>query len=92
MLVGRRFVVAGRVQGVGFRYFTRDAARREGLTGTVRNLDDGRVEIVVEGDQEAVTRFERAIRQGPAGARVDHVLVDLAPATGRGFDFRILPS
>jgi acylphosphatase len=46
MLVGRRFVVAGRVQGVGFRYYTRDAARREGLAGTVRNLDDGRVEIV----------------------------------------------
>jgi acylphosphatase len=92
MLVGRRFVVAGRVQGVGFRYFTREAARREGLGGSVRNLDDGGVEIVVEGDAEAVDRFERAIRQGPPGARVDNVLVDLAPATGRIFDFRVLSS
>ena len=92
MLVGRRFVVAGRVQGVGFRYYTREVARREGLSGSVRNLDDRRVEIVVEGDAEAVTRFERAIRQGPSGARVDDVLVDLHPATGRPSDFRILPS
>ena len=92
MLVARRLIVTGRVQGVGFRYFARDAARREGLAGTVRNLDDGRVEIVVEGDEEAVTRFERAIRQGPASARVDDVMVDLGPATGRAFDFRILPS
>lgn len=92
MLVGRRFVVAGRVQGVGFRYYTRDAARREGLTGSVRNLDDGGVEILVEGEAEAVERFERAVRQGPPGARVDDVLVDLAPATGRLLDFRILPS
>jgi acylphosphatase len=92
MLVGRRFVVAGRVQGVGFRYYARDAARREGLAGTVRNLDDGRVEIVVEGEAESVTRFEHAIRQGPAGARVDDVLVDIGPATGRSLDFRILPS
>ena len=92
MLVGRRFVVAGRVQGVGFRYYTRDAARREGLAGSVRNLDDGGVEILVEGEAEALERFERAVRQGPPGARVDDVLVDLAPATGRLLDFRILSS
>ena len=52
-----------------------NAAAREGITGTVRNLDDGRVEIVAEGDAEAVTRFERSLRQGPVGARVDDVLV-----------------
>ena len=92
MLVGRRFVVAGRVQGVGFRHFTHDVARREGLSGTVGNLDDGRVEIVVEGEAEAVTRFEWAIRQGPVGARVDDVQVDHEPATGRQLGFRILPS
>ena len=91
MLVGRRVVVAGRVQGVGFRFFAQNAAAREGITGTVRNLDDGRVEIVAEGDAEAVTRFERSLRQGPIGARVDDVLVDLQPASGRFPDFRILP-
>lgn len=91
MLAARRFVVAGRVQGVGFRYFTRDAARREGLAGTVRNLDDGDVEIVAEGDIEAIDRFERAVRQGSVGARIDDVVVDEAPASGRFHDFRILP-
>jgi len=71
MVVARRFVVSGRVQGVGFRYFTEDRARLEGLSGSVRNLADGRVEILAEGDEESVQRFERAIRRGPPGARVD---------------------
>ena len=91
MLVGRRFLVSGRVQGVGFRYFTRDAAGREGLHGTVRNLDDGRVEIVAAGDAEAMARFERAIRRGPAGARVDDVLVEPAAPGAATPDFRVLP-
>jgi acylphosphatase len=91
MLVARRLVVAGRVQGVGFRYFTREVARREGLHGIVRNLDDGRVEIEVEGDAGAVIRFERDIRRGPLGARVDDVTVNEAPPSGRLHDFRILP-
>ena len=76
MRVARRFVISGRVQGVGFRWFTQDTASREGVTGWVRNLPDGRVEALVEGDDEAVTRVERAIRSGPRGARVDDVFVD----------------
>jgi acylphosphatase len=76
MRVARRFVVSGRVQGVGFRWFTQDAASREGVTGWVRNLPDGRVEALVEGEAEAVTRVERALRSGPRGARVDDVAVD----------------
>jgi acylphosphatase len=74
--VARRYVISGRVQGVGFRYFTAAAAAREGLHGWVRNLPDGRVEATVEGESEAVERFERAVRQGPPGARVEHVEVD----------------
>ena len=70
MLVARRFVISGRVQGVGFRYFTQDWALREGATGWVRNLPDGRVEAHVEGEAESVTRIERALRTGPRGARV----------------------
>ena len=73
MRVARRIVVGGRVQGVGFRYFTQDVALREGVTGWVRNLPDGRVEVHVEGDTEAVTRVEAAIRRGPRGARVQTV-------------------
>ena len=48
MRVARRYVITGRVQGVGFRYFTQDAALREGVTGWVRNLPDGRVEALVD--------------------------------------------
>ena len=91
MLVARRIIVSGRVQGVGFRYFALEVARREGVTGTVQNLDDGRVEAVVEGDRDAVDRFERAIRRGPAGAHVDDVIVEMEPPSGTLRQFRILP-
>jgi acylphosphatase len=76
MRVARRFVISGRVQGVGFRYFAREVALREGVTGWVRNLADGRVEARIEGESEAVTRVERSLRNGPRGARVDDVFVD----------------
>ena len=89
MRVGRRFVITGRVQGVGFRYFTRDTALREGVTGWVRNLANGSVEAVVEGESEAVTRVERAIRRGPPGARVDTVQVDDEAPSGAYTDFRV---
>jgi acylphosphatase len=86
MRVARRFLVSGRVQGVGFRYFASDAARREGLAGSVRNLDDGRVEAIAEGEAESVVRFERALRQGPSHARVEHVIVeDIEPLATHGF-------
>ena len=91
MLVGKRILVAGRVQGVGFRYFVRDAARREGITGTAQNLEDGRVEIVACGDDDALRRFEMAVRRGPIGARVDDVRVEPAPPATDSADFRILP-
>ena len=76
MRVARRFMVSGRVQGVGFRYFALDAARREGLHGYVTNNDDGTLEAVAEGEAEAVERFERALRRGPSRSRVEQVMVD----------------
>jgi len=82
MRIARRFTITGRVQGVGFRYFTQDAAIREGVTGWVQNLPDGRVEAFVEGDDEAVTRVERAIRSGPRGALVEKVRVQEEEASG----------
>jgi acylphosphatase len=89
MRVARRFLVSGRVTGVGFRYFTRDAARREGLTGIVRNLPDGRVEAVAEGDAESLERFEMALRRGPARARVEALEIDALPVAGNYFGFSI---
>ena len=62
---------------------------REGVSGFVRNLPDGRVEAHVEGEIEAVTRVERALAQGPPGARVDHLAVEPAQPTGRTSGFRI---
>lgn len=81
MIVARHYLVRGRVQGVGFRYFTERAAQREGLSGYVRNLADGGVEAQAEGDAAAVERFERALWQGPGGAWVRDVEVtDVAPS------------
>jgi acylphosphatase len=77
------------VQGVGFRYFTQDTARREGLSGLVRNLPDGRVEAVAEGDRESLDRFEAALRRGPSRARVDSVEIDSVPPTMTDARFRV---
>ncbi|MBM3821106.1 MAG: acylphosphatase [Acidimicrobiia bacterium] len=89
MVSARRFLVSGRVQGVGFRWFTRDAAVREGVTGWVHNLPDGRVEAFVEGDADAVDRVERALRRGPGGARVDRVdVVDDVTGGYKSFSIR----
>lgn len=68
------------MQRVGFRAFAAWAARREGLRGFVRNLADGRVEAVGEGDCEAMDRFQRALHQGPPLSKVLGVTVeDVAP-------------
>jgi acylphosphatase len=71
--VTRRYLVTGRVQGVGFRWFAADCAAREGLSGHVRNLPDGQVEALVEGDLDGVARFEAALWRGPSRARVSSV-------------------
>jgi acylphosphatase len=89
MRVARRYLVRGRVQGVGYRYFVQDVARREGLTGTVRNLDDGRVEAVAEGDTEALERFERALHRGPSHARVADVESESLVPSGRYVGFLV---
>lgn len=68
-----RFIVHGRVQGVGFRYSAQRKAARLELTGWVRNNPDGTVEAVAEGTPEALVGFERWLRSGPIGARVDRV-------------------
>ena len=87
MIVARRFLIGGRVQGVGFRMFTEATAAREGVHGYVRNLDDGRVEALVEGDQEAVDRVELALRRGPGGARVETFAVEPAAPSYRATGF-----
>jgi acylphosphatase len=89
MRVARRFLIRGRVQGVGFRWFTHDAAAREGIHGWVRNLPDGSVEAFVEGEVEALRRLEAALRRGPAAAYVDEVETEEHAPTGRFMEFEI---
>lgn len=67
------FIVSGRVQGVCFRASTQEQARRLGLLGYVRNLDDGRVEVLAAGTDEALDALAQWLQQGPPLSRVDGV-------------------
>ena len=89
MIVAKRILIAGRVQGVGFRFFAEAQAAVEGVHGYVSNLPDGRVEVLVEGDDESVERVERALRRGPAGARVESFVVEAVPPSWRATGFSI---
>jgi acylphosphatase len=88
-MAARRFFVQGHVQGVGFRFFTQEAARALGLRGYVRNLPDGRVEAWVEGDRRAIDKLHGQILEGPPGARVSGVIVEETEPTGVYDGFRI---
>jgi acylphosphatase len=77
-------LVSGRVQGVGFRYFTRDSARALGLSGWVRNVRGGGVEVEVEGGRVVIDRFIEELRQGPPLSRVLDVEAQELAVAGRG--------
>ena len=81
--------VSGVVQGVGFRYFTRRVAKELGLKGYVMNLADGRVYIVVEGDEGRLEKFLSAIKEGPPMAIVKGLEVRESGAGGEFRDFTI---
>ena len=66
-------VIGGRVQGVGFRWYVRTAARALDLKGRVRNLPDGRVEVRAAGDPEHLVLFLERLREGPSNARVTEI-------------------
>jgi len=84
--------VIGRVQGVGFRYFTHEAARRLGLAGYVLNLRDGTVRVYAEGPRESLEHLLRVLREGPGGARVREVRPVWGTATGQYSAFIIQPT
>ncbi len=81
-MIARRATVSGRVQGVGFRFFAERAARELGVRGWVRNLPDGRVESIVEGEEDAVRRYLERLREGPRMGRVAEFRVDDVSWTG----------
>ena len=81
--------VTGRVQGVGFRYFTLEVARRLDLAGYVMNTRDGGVRVYAEGPRESLEQFLRVLQQGPGGARVREVRTTWGSATGAHSTFTI---
>lgn len=81
-MIARRALISGRVQGVGFRFFAERAAGVAGVRGWVRNLPDGRVETVAEGEEDAVARYLEKIRRGPFGGSVADVSVEERPPEG----------
>ena len=84
-----RFLVRGRVQGVGYRYFAMQEAEGLGVAGFARNLPDGSVEVMAEGDDPVLLQLEERLRKGPSFAKVAAVeRVDVAPRGGQGFHIR----
>jgi len=83
-------VVRGTVQGVSFRWYTRRQATALGLTGWVRNLPDGSVEIVAEGERDRLAELAAWARTGPSEAEVEAVRAEFGAATGEfeGFEIR----
>jgi acylphosphatase len=85
--------IVGRVQGVGFRWWAVRHADRLGLTGWVMNAGDERtVELVAEGEPQALDRLEAVVRSGPSGARIEHVEARRAVASGEFTRFSIVRS
>ena len=72
-MIARHFTVSGRVQGVGFRWFVVREASSRNLKGWTRNLPDGRVEVLAQGEPDAVRELAEALARGPSAARVDRV-------------------
>ena len=68
------FLIQGRVQGVGFRWFVQREAAELDLRGWVRNTEDGHVEVVAAGEADDLTELRRSLRRGPRGSRVDRIV------------------
>jgi acylphosphatase len=89
MVVARKFLISGEVQGVGFRYFAQRSSARHQVRGYIRNLDDGRVEVLAEGNPKAVEEFRFDLAAGPINARVENIEELVLEPSGRYPGFRI---
>ncbi len=90
-MAAKRFLVHGRVQGVGFRWWVWRQATRLGLQGLARNLRDGSVEVIAEGSDSSLADLERVLAQGPPAAQVERVEKSDIPhevAIPKGFDIK----
>lgn len=85
----KRYLVRGRVQGVGFRWFVEREAHQLGIAGWVRNNHDGSVEVLAQGTRDQLSGLHSRLREGPRAARVDAVEVSEASPTAALSSFRI---
>jgi acylphosphatase len=88
-ILARRYIVRGRVQGVGFRWFVEREAHMLGIVGWVRNNHDGSVEVLAQGTRDQLAGLHSRLREGPRAARVDAVDVSEATPTDGVSSFRI---
>ena len=89
MIRAKQYLVRGRVQGVGFRWFVQRAADRLGIVGDVRNLPNGEVEVRAQADELVLDLFKRELRIGPPSAEVGEVMEQDLPATDKYSSFQI---
>jgi acylphosphatase len=89
-LIRLRLIIGGSVQGVGYRYYARRKALVQGVTGWVRNRDDGRVEVEVQGDRENVEAFIDRLREGPSTAVISRVDRQEIPVVAGDAGFEIV--
>jgi len=85
----KHYLIRGRVQGVGYRYFALDAAERLGIRGYVRNLPGREVEVHAEAEDSALQLFKRELERGPSMARVTEILESDLPVSGLYSSFLI---
>lgn len=85
-----RFIVQGTVQGIFFRQFVKENADKLRLTGHVRNLDNGTVEVIAEGESEAIERLLGFLKKGPEHSHIRNVVVEERKWSGEFEGFKIL--
>ncbi|HET9216243.1 MAG TPA: acylphosphatase [Terriglobia bacterium] len=85
----RRYRIRGRVQGVGYRYFTRRIALRLGVRGWVRNVPNGDVEVHAEADSTILARFREELERGPTSSAVDEIIEETTTRTEHYSSFEI---
>jgi acylphosphatase len=89
MTEAKRYIVRGRVQGVGYRYFVKGIAERLGVVGFVRNLPSGDVEVVAEADGVTLNLLKEELERGPRMSRVTEVTATEVPVSGKYSSFSI---
>ena len=88
-MIARKYLISGQVQGVGYRYFAQRSSAKHQVRGYVKNLGDGRVEVLVEGNAKAVEEFRHDLAAGPAYSRVGQIEELVIEPSGLYSTFRI---